>query len=230
MRRRLAALVKKLRATDPDIVEILQFGSSVYAPRLARDVDLLVTTRAKKAADLYWDAVESFDRAVDILVREPGQRMSPQIALSVHAFSKSLFGNGQTQKEAKEFMGIPTYNETRNYLMMADEDLERAHQAKDPLYRDARYRLAFDLLVDAARYAAMTFLATDEKRWGKLPDKLPAPFKQQFREFISVLHIQYGYDDKFPRDQADEKFKEWRGKVSAFIDALAARSDSRYEE
>ncbi|MBI5304235.1 MAG: hypothetical protein HY868_19035 [Chloroflexi bacterium] len=222
MTRRLAALVEKLRAADPDIVNILQFGSSVYAPRLARDVDLLVTTRAKKKRDLYWDAVESWDGAVDILVRKPGQRISSQIALAVLAYSKPLFGDGQTRKEAKKFMGVPTYDDARMYLDMADNSVEQTRHSKDERYRDAYYRAAFDLLFDAARHAAMTFLATTEKRWGKLPDRLPAPFEKQFREFISVLHVQYKYDGTYPKDQATEKYQEWRAKVNAFIDALAA--------
>ncbi len=41
----LKELCRRLLEYDPDIVEIIQFGSSVYAPRYSRDVDLLVITR-----------------------------------------------------------------------------------------------------------------------------------------------------------------------------------------
>jgi hypothetical protein len=37
-------VVRKLLEYDPEIVEIVQFGSSVYAPEHARDPDLLVIT------------------------------------------------------------------------------------------------------------------------------------------------------------------------------------------
>ena len=37
-------ICKRLVGYDKDIVEIIQFGSSVYAPEHARDVDLLVIT------------------------------------------------------------------------------------------------------------------------------------------------------------------------------------------
>jgi hypothetical protein len=40
-------LVRALRKSDPDIIEIVQFGSSLYAPHRARDLDLFVLTRAK---------------------------------------------------------------------------------------------------------------------------------------------------------------------------------------
>ena len=35
-------ICKRLLGYDKDIVEIIQFGSSVYAPEHARDLDLLV--------------------------------------------------------------------------------------------------------------------------------------------------------------------------------------------
>ena len=223
-RSRFRRIINNLRACDPDIIEIVQFGSSVYAPRLARDVDLMITTRAKKNEDLYWDAVEDFSKNVDLLIREPGQKMGNDMALGVFVFSKSIFGNGLTRKEAQGFMEIPTYDDARHYLKMADETVEKARQEKNERYRKARCCLAFDLLFDAARYGAMTFLATSETRWGELPKRLPSPFNTQFRTFISKLHVQFSYDRNYPKDRPDETFNEWRGKVSAFIDALAARS------
>ena len=116
------------------------------------------------------------------------------------------------------------------YLKMADKNLGEAHHAKDERYREAYYCLAFGLLFDAARYGAMTFLATTETRWGDLPKRLPSPFNTQFRGFISRLHVQFSYDRNYPKDKPDETFQEWRGKVSAFVDALAARSQSSGSE
>lgn len=43
----LERIYRKLLEYDPGIVEIVQFGSPVYAPERARDVDLLVITRCK---------------------------------------------------------------------------------------------------------------------------------------------------------------------------------------
>jgi hypothetical protein len=226
-RNKLQRIVRALRARDPDIIEIVQFGSSVYAPRLARDVDLMITTRAKKNEDVYWDAVSDWAKNVDLVVREPGQKMGDNMALGVFVFSKSIFGNGRTRKEAKEFMRIPTYDDAWMYFAMADKNLGEAHHAKDERYREAYYCLAFDLLFDAARYAAMTFLATSETRWGELPKRLPTPFNTQFRGFISKLHVQFSYDRNYPKDKPDEAFQEWRDKVSAFIDALSARSTAK---
>jgi hypothetical protein len=227
---RFQRLVRALLANDPDIIEIVQFGSSVYAPRLARDLDLIITTRARKAEDAYWDAVEDWHKHVDLIIRQPRQRMGEDIALSVFTFGKTLFGNGLTRREAKQFMPIPTYEHALKLLVAADKDVERAHQEPDSFYRDRDYRIAFNTLFDAARYAAMTFLATDETRWGPLPKKLPAPFNTQFREFVTFLHVQFNYQGTYPKDRVDETFQEWRGKVSAFVDALAARSQPTEDE
>jgi hypothetical protein len=221
----LQRVVRALRASDPDIIEIVQFGSSVYAPRLARDVDLLVLTRAKKDYGVYLDAAEGYPKNVDIVPKEPGESIGADIALSILTFGKTLYGNGMTRKEAMRTMPVPTFEQARKRIRMAEQDLARAKQETDEDYRDARIMLAFDWLFDAARYAAMTFLAMDEQtRWSELPKKLPAPFNKQFREYISFLHVQFKYQGTYPKDHVDETFQEWRGKVSAFVNALAARS------
>jgi hypothetical protein len=214
-------LVRALRARDPDIIEIVQFGSSVYAPRHARDVDVFVLTRAKKEYAVYLDATTGYRRNIDIVVAEPGERIGADIALALVTFSKTLYGNGKTRKEAMNSMAVPTFERARKYVLMADEQISKALEESTRDFRDARYRLAFDLLFDAARYAAMTFLALDEQtRWSELPRQLPTPFNKQFRELISFLHVQFNYQGTYPRDRADETFQEWRAKVSAFIDAL----------
>lgn len=184
--------MRALRAADPDIIEIVQFGSSVYAPRLARDVDLLVLTRAKKDYSVYLDAVADYPKNVDVMLKEPGESIGANIALVLVTFSRTLYGNGLTRQEAMKTVAVPTFEQARKRIHLAEQDLARAQQETDQDYRDARYRLAFDWLFDAARYAAMTFLHVDEQtRWSELPKKLPAPFKKQFRELISFLHVQF---------------------------------------
>ena len=57
-RKLLKAVCEKLLKHDPEVVEVVQFGSSVYAPDLSRDVDLLVISREPKDYDVYLDAVD----------------------------------------------------------------------------------------------------------------------------------------------------------------------------
>ncbi|MEM4971319.1 MAG: hypothetical protein QXE01_08725 [Sulfolobales archaeon] len=54
----LERICHRLLEYDPEIVEVIQFGSSVYAPEHARDVNLLVITRNPRDYDVYLDAVE----------------------------------------------------------------------------------------------------------------------------------------------------------------------------
>ena len=221
-----ARLVRALRAADPDIIEIVQFGSSVYAPRLARDVDLLVLTRAKKDYAVYLDATENYAKNVDVVPTEPNESMGENIALAILTFSKTLYGNGMARQEAMKQMAIPTFDHAQNYLVLADEQFNKAPEVHKGNFRDARYRLAFNALSDAARYTAMSFLVTNETHWSELPKKLPVPFNKQFRKLISFLHVQFKYPGTYPKGHVDEIFHEWRDKASAFIDTLEARSQS----
>jgi len=50
-------ICKRLVGYDKDIVEIIQFGSSVYAPEHAMDLDLLVITKDKKEYGGYLDCL-----------------------------------------------------------------------------------------------------------------------------------------------------------------------------
>lgn len=221
-KRDLQAMCQALLQADPDIVAIVQFGSSVYAPDLAHDVDLVVTTRAKKDSAVYWDALLDYD--VDLVVREPGQPVGRDIALSIRAWSRSLYGDDQTREEVMAYMTIPTYEEARKMLTLADENLVLAQQSDDEFFRDRRYRDAFDTLFHAARYAAMTFLHTEETRWGRVRRQLPPPFDTRFRDFIETLHVEYGYHGEYPKDMADEVYAHWRQVVSQFMDDVERSS------
>jgi hypothetical protein len=91
-------LCETLKENDADLINIIQFGSSVYAPDLARDIDLLVTTRSKENEDLYWDTFADLDLGADVIVRTPGQPMGKNIAASTRLMGNLLCGNGQTKE------------------------------------------------------------------------------------------------------------------------------------
>lgn len=84
-----------LRRADPDIVEIVQFGSSVYAPALALDVDLIVTRKARKDDDRYFDAVDQAGcpLRVDVVTLEAGEKLHA-LAASVWPAHRVLYGSG----------------------------------------------------------------------------------------------------------------------------------------
>lgn len=220
----LREICQSLKIADENIVDIIQFGSSVYAPDLARDVDVLITTRVKKDEDLYIDAFLEVDIGVDVIVRTPGQFMGEGIAASVLLLGEVLLGNGQTLKEAEVFMAAPTFERARLSLESADEILTLTKKKKKELLKDEFYCAAFNRLFDAARSAVTAYLNTENSRWGQLKKALPKPFDEQFRKIVLTLHIQYSYDGNYPKDRADEEFKKWRKEVVDFIDKLETAS------
>lgn len=62
----LREVCRRLLEYDRDIVEIVQFGSSVYAPELSRDVGLLVVTRSVKEYAGYLDAANPEGGLIDV--------------------------------------------------------------------------------------------------------------------------------------------------------------------
>jgi hypothetical protein len=126
---RLRQLCETLKENDADLIDIIQFGSSVYAPDLARDIDLLVTTRSKENEDLYWEAFADLDLGADVIVRTPGQPMGKDIAASIRLMGNLLCGEGQTFKEAEEYMAVPTFERAQITLETADTNLALAQQS-----------------------------------------------------------------------------------------------------
>jgi predicted nucleotidyltransferase len=77
LREWLERISHRLLEYDPEIVEVIQFGSSVYAPEHARDVDLLIITKNPRDYDSYLDAVEEVSPPfnVDIVVIGVGTKL-----------------------------------------------------------------------------------------------------------------------------------------------------------
>ncbi|MFQ5865058.1 MAG: hypothetical protein ACE5IW_07505 [bacterium] len=213
----LRQLCRALKEADPDIVDIIQFGSSVYAPDLARDIDLLITTQSKKDEDLYGDAFDDLEVGVDVIVRTPGQPMGNDIATSVRLMGEVLIGNGETLKEAEAYMAVPTFERARESLETADSILGLAQKSENEIRRDEFYKVAFNRLFDAARNAVRAYLNTENSRWGQLRRDPPKPFNEQFRRIVTTLHIQYSYDGNYPKDDPDGAFRQWRGEIEQFM-------------
>ena len=223
--RLLEAVCERLLKHDPDIVEIVQFGSSVYAPKLSRDVDLLVISKDPKDYDEYLDAVDEVNPPfnVDVIVVKPGQELREELIRGVLGAFNILHGSRRYILEYAKRLGDPTFEEAKVTLRAARDYLELALRTSDTLLRDRHFRQAFDSLFHAARIAAMTYLSTEVARWGVLRKMLPEPYDRQFREFINVLHIKYLYDGKYPKDRVKEEFDKWYGMIEEFVKSLEHR-------
>ena len=222
-KRELDNLCETLRAADANIRDIIMFGSFVYAPSLARDIDLVVTTTKRKDYGIYLDAVADFPINVDVIARQPGEKIGDRIAWGIKAVGQVLAGDGQTIEEVMQ-VPAPTFENVRQLFVRANENWEIAKQEQNPFLKDDKYRDTFNKLFDIARNAAMAYLNSEQTRWGQLRRALPQPFSERFREIIDTLHINYGYDGNYPIDDVDEEFQRCRDLVEQFVDDLEQAS------
>jgi len=229
---------------DPDIVEVVQFGSSVYAAESARDLDLLIFTRSKKDYGVYLDATaDIYDKLnisfnIDVIPFEVGERLKEGFAVQVRGAYKVLHGNGRhlmgatgpaVKKLAEKLQGDPTFEEARTDIYGVEgaaNVFKRCREAKGETEKDGCVRLAFNRLFDAARVASMAYLATEDARWGRLKRLLPSPYREKFGEFVRALHISYFYNGDYPRERLEEEFEKWLKEVENYILGLEAESMS----
>jgi hypothetical protein len=222
----LREVCRRLLEYDRDIVEIVQFGSSVYAPELSRDVDLLVVTRSVKEYAGYLDAAnpEGGLIDVDVVVLGVGDRPREELLRGVLGAFRVLYGSGEHLRRYAEELGDPTFEEARSSLRVAAMLMGLALETTNLLDRDRLCREAFDALFHAARIASMTYLPAEAGRWGAMRRELPQPYRSRFDEFISVLHVKYFYNGEYPRDRAEEEFREWYRRVEAYISSLESEA------
>ena len=233
----LQSLADTVRAVDPHVRDAVLIGSAVYAPDLARDYDLVVTTASQEhlEAILFDTLNEVSDRPVDLIFRHPGEDMG-DLAKAVLA-GLVLLGNGETIQEAEMFLGegsemVNSFKEAEGSIAAAEMNLRAAEVTIDPGTKDRLYKIAFDELFHAARNAAQAFLGRKGTRWGGTARDLPAPLDQQFREMITILHVKFFYDGKYPADTeaAARQFDQLNKRVESFIGELQQRTLDRDNE
>ncbi len=180
----LTPLCVRLLEYDGDIVEIIQVGSSVYAPELAIDIDLLVFTRERKDYGGYLDAADSADLPlpVDVIVKEVGEGLPKGFALQAFGAYRVLHGDGSLfRRAAQEALGEDaSFEEAWAAIKSAETFMQAAALEADELVRDRCIRSAFNELFHASRIASMAYLAVDEMRWGRLKGMLPADYRRRF--------------------------------------------------
>jgi predicted nucleotidyltransferase len=217
----LSKIVSALLSIDPDIVAVVLFGSAVYAPDLARDIDLLVISKAPKERERYEDAVLEASQGwdVDLVVHKVGETAG-RLRGAIRAFGRILFGEENRLSEVVNGMPIPSFRDAWRALRRAERLSQAALQETDLDEQDDNWRDAFNWLFEAARRAAMAFLNTDETRWGALRGQLPQPFQDEFRAIANTSHIRFWYEGDYPHDNPEWHFQTWRDRVAQFISDL----------
>jgi hypothetical protein len=218
----LEEICKNLIKYDQDIVEIIQFGSSVYAPEYSKDIDLLVITKKAKEYEKYFDIAnpENAPINVDILVFNINDKPRKELLIGILGAFKILYGSGEYLLKYVKELGDPTFEEAKSSLRVASSLLKLALGTKNPIDKDRLCREAFDALFHAARIASMVYLSTEISRWGFIKRELPEPYKTNFSEFINTLHINYFYNGNYPKDKVKQEFHKWFRKVEMYINSL----------
>ena len=207
-------ICKRLLGYDKDIVEIIQFGSSVYAPEYARDVDLLVITKDKKEYGGYLDCLADLPFDTDVVVKEVGEKL--RRAYNILGAFVILHGDGGYLKEMTADFDTG-FDDARAALKVAVRYMKDASEEEE--VKDMHIRNSFNSLFHAARIAAMSYLATENARWGRIKRRLPQPYRNEFEEFINTLHIDYFYNGNYPVNY-EEEFEKWHKKVEDFVRRL----------
>jgi len=213
-------ICKRLVGYDKDIVEIIQFGSSVYAPEHARDLDLLVITKNKKEYGGYLDSLESLNLPfdVDVVVKGEDEELRGDFACQISGAFEVLYGEGKyLSKMTRNF--DPSFEEAYAVLRKAKRDMDSVRELEGKEDREWSIRVAFNGLFHAARVAAMSYLAIENSRWGRLKRRLLSPYKEEFESFINDLHIDYFYNGNYPANY-EEEFEKWYKRVEDFIRRL----------
>jgi len=209
-------ICKRLVGYDKDIVEIIQFGSSVYAPEHARDLDLLIITKDKKEYGGYLDCLADLPFDTDVVVKEVGEKL--RRAYNILGAFVILYGDGEYLKEMTADYDTG-FDDARAALKAAARYMKDVSEEEEEEVRDMHIRNSFNSLFHAARLAAMSYLATENARWGSIKRKLPQPYRNEFEEFINTLHIDYFYNGNYPENY-EEAFEKWHKKVEDFVRRL----------
>jgi len=213
-------ICRRLVGYDKDMVEIIQFGSSVYAPEHARDVDLLVITKDKKEYGGYLDSLEGLNLPfdVDVVVKGEDEELRGDFACQILGAFEVLYGDGKyLSKMTRNF--DPSFEEAYAVLRKAKRDMDSVRELEGKEDREWSIRVAFNGLFHAARLAAMSYLATENARWGGIKRRLPQPYRNEFEEFINTLHIDYFYNGNYPANY-EEEFEKWYKRVEDFVRRL----------
>lgn len=170
---------------DPEIVEIVQFGSSIYLPDLANDLDLLVFTKEKKGDCFdYLKELEGLDLPpkVDLILHRPGEPLDG-LTLGVLGANKLIYGEGKFLKESTKDYN-PSFDEAWVSLETGKKYMEVSKEAEGELLRDRHRRDAFNALSHAARMASLIYLAKEGLGWRGIEKELPGDLGKKFHVFL----------------------------------------------
>ena len=223
------AISQRLLRYDPGIMEIVQFGSSVYAPRHANDVDILIFTKRNKGYDRYFECLKSLESPFefDLVIKRIGEELNKSFAYQVFGACEIIYGDGSLIQKAMEQVD-PTFDEAHAAIETAKKYMEvareAAKEAKSKWIIDRHIRDAFNALAHASRMASMAYLSTRRAGWEGIKMTLPRPLDREFDKHFKILHVRYFYDGRYPKKNVERSFDYWTDRVEGYIRRLEKRA------
>jgi|GEM_PF-3726512 len=210
-----ATLCRVLRCCDGNLSAVLLVGSGVYAPRLARDLDLVLASAAPRRAAVYESALHGVleDKpAADILVRHADDGPGP-LRLAIASGSVLWRRTADVPLLSAASVTPADFVDARCRLDLAGTLMESgSHASGDFAARFAQQ--AFETLFLASRTAVLAFLGSRVRR------RLPVDLRGRFEALTAVCHVRYGCEARLPAGRAviDAEFARWRGRT---LDVIA---------
>lgn len=169
LERALREVCQSLMRADPDIRAIVQFGSSVYLPEEAEDVDLLVLSGSPKPIGVYLTAVEGFPVPVHVVPAKAGRKLEPLLAASVRAWGRVIAGDPEEVERAVEGVPPPSLKEVEEALSAAEASVEAARDGEGLAY--FLIRAGLHSLAEATKKGALLALCSARRANGEVVRK-----------------------------------------------------------
>jgi len=222
VRRVIDRACRRLLVFDPGIVEVIVFGSIIYAPNYARDIDLLIITGHKKNYLEYLKVIDDLPLNIDLSIFSTNERPRNDFLLHLLLGYEILYGSGKIVKEWLKSVSLDI-EEVYSRLRIAKRYFQLAFEVKNRYDRDTLIRDAFNSLFHAYRLASAIYLGLKREeagRWGKeIRRNLPLELKREFEEAIRVLHIDYYYNGNYPHEDEELRriFEQWLKKAEKYV-------------
>ncbi len=202
--------------SDSNVLEAILYGSSVYRPETARDIDIGIVVRNEEVFNRKYR--QKIHPAISYVIHEIPLDLYKERCLSYKTTGILLKDSGILKEYCKRIDGIMDLELFLTEMELAEDYLNMALNGnKNEIYKRKTIATAFNNL----HHAAMTVIQieghTSTKQWGMLKSYLTRKQHLEFDNIVDACHKKNGYyKDNLDRDYVLGLFHEWKDRVAEF--------------